>query len=187
MKPAIIVVDMVKDNFKEGSRHPITLGARAIFPNLQRLLEESHKRRFPVVFACDSFLKGDFIFKGRMKIHSLRGTEGSEVVDDLRPEATDIVLPKRRFSAFFKTDLDQTLRMLGVDTIIVTGITVEVCVLMTAMDGLSHDFSVILLEDCTASKNEAIHQACLNLYRDFALYPLFRVMTLEAFLKEVSL
>lgn len=187
MKPAIIVVDMVKDNFKEGSRHPITLRARAIIPNLQKLLEECHRRRFPVVFACDSFLKGDFIFKGRMKIHSLRGTEGSEVVDDLRPEATDIVLPKRRFSAFFKTDLDQTLRMLGVDTIIVTGITVEVCVLMTAMDGLSHDFSVILLEDCTASKNEATHQTCLDLYRDFALYPLFRVMTLEAFLKEVSL
>ncbi len=186
MKPAIIVVDMVKDNFKEGSRHPITLKARAILPNIQRLLKESRKRGLPVIFACDSFLKEDFIFKGRMKIHSLRGTTGSEVVDDLRPGATDIVLPKRRFSAFFKTDLDQTLRLLGVDTIIVTGITVEVCVLMTAMDGLSHDFSVILLEDCTASKNEEMHQACLNLYRDFSLYPLMRVMTLEAFLKEAT-
>ena len=187
MKPAIIVVDMVKDNLKEGSRHPITLEARAILPNLQRLLEASRKRGFPVIFACDSFLKEDFIFKGRMKIHSLRGTKGSEVVDDLKPEATDIVLPKRRFSAFFKTDLDQTLRMLGIDTIIVTGITVEVCVLMTAMDGLCHDFSVILLEDCTASKNEEMHRSCLNLYRDFALYPLLRVMTLEEFLRETTI
>jgi nicotinamidase-related amidase len=107
-------------------------------------------------------------------------------VDDLKPEPTDIVLPKRRFSAFFKTDLDQTLRMLGIDTIIVTGITVEVCVLMTVMDGLSHDFSAILLEDCTASKNREMHQSCLNLYRDFALYPLLRVMTLEEFLKAVT-
>ena len=186
MKPAIIVVDMVKDNIKEGSRHPITLEARSILPNLQRLLEESRKRGFPVIFACDSFLKEDFIFQGKMKIHSLRGTKGSEVVDDLKPEPTDIVLPKRRFSAFFKTDLDQTLRMLGIDTIIVTGITVEVCVLMTVMDGLSHDFSAILLEDCTASKNREMHQSCLNLYRDFALYPLLRVMTLEEFLKAVT-
>ena len=186
MKPAIIIVDMVKDNIKEGSRHPITLEARSILPNLQRLLEEGRKRGFPVIFACDSFLKDDFIFKGRMKVHSLRGTNGSEVVDELKPEPTDIVLPKRRFSAFFKTDLDQTLRMLGTDTIIVAGITVEVCVLMTVMDGLSHDFSAILLEDCTASKNKEMHQACLDLYRDFALYPLLRVMTLEEFLKETA-
>jgi nicotinamidase-related amidase len=186
MKPAVIVVDMVKDNIKEGSKHPITLEARSILPNLQRLLADSRKRRFPIIFACDSFLKEDFIFKGKMKIHSLRGTKGSEVADELRPELTDIVLPKRRFSAFFKTDLDQTLRVLGVDTIIVTGITVEVCVLMTAMDGLCHDFSVILLEDCTASKSKEIHQACLNLYRDFALYPLLRILTLDEFLKETA-
>ncbi len=186
MKPAIIVVDMLKDTFKEGSRLPITQEARQIIPNLQRLLNESRSRGFPIIFACDSFLKEDFIFKGRMKARSLRGTEDAEVIDDLKPEPTDMVLPKRRFSAFFKTDLDQTLRTLGVDTIVVTGITTECCVLTTAMDGLCHDFSVIILEDGCASRNRAIHEACLNLYRDFALYPLLRIMTLEEFIKEVS-
>ena len=186
MKPAIIVVDMVKDNLREGSRHPITLEARSILPNLRRLLEEGRRRGMPVIFACDSFFREDFIFKGRMKVHSLKGTQGSEVIDDLKPESTDIVLPKRRFSAFFKTDLDQTLRVMGVDTIVVAGITVEVCVLMTVMDGLCHDFSAILLEDCTASKNKEMHRACLSLYRDFALFPLLRVMSLEDFLKETA-
>jgi hypothetical protein len=57
---------------------------------------------------------------------------------------------------------------------------------MTAMDGLSHDFSVLLLEDCTASRSKDFHQGCLNLYRDFSLYPLLRIMTLDEFLKEVS-
>ena len=185
MKPAIIVVDMLKDNLKESSRNPFVQEGGAIIPNLQRLLKESRKRGFPIVFACDSFLKDDFIFKGRMKVHSLRGTKGAEVVDDLKPGPTDISLPKRRFSAFFKTDLDQTLRVLDVDTIIVTGITTEVCVLMTVMDGLSHDFSVILLEDCSASRSKEFHQGCLNLYRDFALYPLLRIMNLEEFLKEI--
>jgi len=186
MKPAIIVVDMLKDNLKESSRNPYFQEGRAIIPGLQRLLEEGRKKGFPIIFACDSFLKDDFIFKGRMKIHSLRGTKGAEVVDDLRPEPTDIILPKRRFSAFFKTDLDQTLRTLGVDTIVVTGVTTEVCVLMTVMDGLSHDFSAILLEDCSASRSKEFHQGCLNLYRDFALHPLLRIMNLEEFLKEVS-
>jgi nicotinamidase/pyrazinamidase len=186
MKPAIIVVDMLKDNLKENPRNPYLQEGRDIIPNLQRLLEESRKREFPIVFACDSFLKDDFIFKGRMKVHSLRGTKGAEVVDELKPELADIILPKRRFSAFFKTDLDQTLRTLGVDTIIVTGITTEVCVLMTVMDGLSHDFSVIILEDCSASRKKEFHQGCLNLYRNFALYPLLRIITLDEFLKEIQ-
>ncbi len=186
MKPAILVVDMVKDNLKEGSQHPITQAARGLLPVLQRLLEESRRRHFPIIFACDSFLKGDFIFRGKMKAHSLRGTKGSEVTEELKPEPSDLFLPKRRFSAFFKTDLDQTLRTLGVDTIVVTGITTEVCVLMTAMDGLCHDFSVIILEDGCASREKASHEACLNLYRDFALYPLLRIMTLDDFLREIS-
>jgi nicotinamidase/pyrazinamidase len=186
MKPAIIVVDMLKDNLKESPRNPYFQEGKAILPNLQKLLKEGRKRGFPVVFACDSFLEGDFIFNGRMKVHSLRGTKGAEVVDDLKPESTDILLPKRRFSAFFKTDLDQTLRTIGVDTIVVTGITTEVCVLMTVMDGLSHDFSAIILEDCSASRSKEFHQGCLTLYRDFALYPLLRMMTLKEFLKDIS-
>jgi nicotinamidase-related amidase len=186
VKPAIIVVDMLKDNLKESPRNPYLQEGKAIIPNLQRLLEEGRRRGFPIVFACDSFLEGDFIFKGRMKVHALRGTQGAEVVDDLKPEPKDIILPKRRFSAFFKTDLDQTLRMLGVDTIAVTGMTTEVCVLMTVMDGLCHDFQVIILEDCSASRKKEFHQGCLSLYRDFALYPLLRIMTLDEFINEVS-
>ncbi|MFB3884070.1 MAG: cysteine hydrolase family protein [Thermodesulfobacteriota bacterium] len=186
MKPAILVIDMLKDNFKESPRNPFLQEGRAILPNLKKLLGESRKKNFPIVFACDSFLTGDFIFKSRLKIHSIRGTKGAEVIDDLKPEPADFILPKRRFSAFFKTDLDQTLRMLGVDTIVVAGMTTEVCVLMTAMDGLCHDFSVILLEDCSASRSKEFHQGCLSLYRDSTLHPLLRVMTLDELMKEIS-
>jgi hypothetical protein len=37
-------------------------------------------------------LEGDFIFKGKMKVHALRGTTGAEVADDLKPEPTDVIL-----------------------------------------------------------------------------------------------
>jgi len=73
-----------------------------------------------------------------------------------------------------------------VDTIVVTGMTAEVCVLMTVMDGLCHDFSAILLEDCTASRSKEVHQGCLNLYRDFVLYPLLKMMSLDEFIREAS-
>ena len=177
---------MVKDTFKEESKYPIKQEGKAILPYLQRLLKESRKRGLPIIFACDSFLKEDFIFTGKMKPHSLRGTTGSEVMDELKMEPSDIFLPKRRFSAFFKTDLDQTLRTFGVDTIVVMGVTAEYCVLTTAIDGVCHDFYAIILEDCTASYKKEIHDTCLNLYRKTALFPLLRVMTLDQFLQETS-
>lgn len=93
-------------------------------------------------------------------------------------------MAKRRFSAFFKTDLDQTLRTLTVDAVVVAGIATHVCVLMTAMDALSHDFHSIIVEDCCAAHKKEVHRAALELYRDFALYPLLRILSLEEFLKE---
>ena len=182
MNPAIIVVDMLKDNFKKGT--PITTEALGIIPHIKRLLDHGRNRTWPIIFACDSFLEGDFIFQGRMKPHSIRGTRGTEVIEDLNPLATDSILQKRRFSAFFKTDLDQTLRTQAVDTVVIAGISTHVCVLLTALDALSHDFRSVIIEDCCAAHKKEVHQAVLNLYRDFPLYPLFRILSLEEFLAE---
>ncbi len=184
MNPAIIVVDMLKDNFKKDAHFSITAEALNIIPNIKRLLDHGRRRAWPIIFACDSFLEGDFIFGGRMKPHSIRGTKGTEVIEDLNPLTTEMVLEKRRFSAFLKTDLDQTLRTLKVDTVVVAGISTHVCVLMTAMDALSHDFHSIIIEDCCAAHKKEVHQAALELYRDFALYPLLRIMNLKEFLKQ---
>ncbi len=184
MNPAIIVVDMLRDNFKKEAHFSITSEAMQIIPNIKKLLDHGRGRAWPIIFACDSFLERDFIFQGRMKPHSIRGTKGAEVIGDLNPLATEMVLAKRRFSAFFKTDLDQTLRTLTVDAVVVAGIATHVCVLMTAMDALSHDFHSIIVEDCCAAHKKEVHRAALELYRDFALYPLLRILSLEEFLKE---
>jgi nicotinamidase/pyrazinamidase len=185
MKPAIIVVDMVKDNFHDEDHLPITAQARAIIPALYRLLEESRQRGIPIIFACDSFLEGDFIFQGKMKAHSLRGTKGAEVLEDLDQAPTDIFLPKRRFSAFFKTDLDMTLRLLQIDTVAVTGMATHFCVLTTAMDALCHDFRAVIIEDCSAAPTPEMHQRTLDNYRRNPLHPLLRVMDSTAFLLEL--
>ncbi len=186
MRAAVIVVDMLKDSFKEEHRLPITKEAKPIIPRINNLLKEARTLGLPVIFACDSFLPDDFIFKGKMKPHSLRGTEGAEIIDELEVGEEDEILPKRRFSAFFKTDLDQTLRTWGIDTVAICGIATTVCVLMTAMDALSHDFSAFILEDCCAAHKQEVHETTLENYRKFALYPLFRIMTSEEFLGEVE-
>ena len=186
MKPAVIIIDMVKDTLDSSHTTPIATCGRAIVPAINRLTEEARKRSIPIIFSTDSFLDGDFIFKGKMKEHSIRGTEGAEVADQLVRRPTDIWLPKRRFSAFFKTDLDQTLRLYGVDTVAVTGIATHWCVLCTVMDALCHDFSAFFIEDCCASHKPEVHENTLNTYRNNPLYPLLQVMTTDAFFQKLG-
>ena len=186
MKTAVIVVDMLKDNLKEGN-HPVALDqARAIIPNINRLTEMARRNNLPVVFANDSFLPGDFIFQGRMQEHALRGTEGAQVSDELYQKDGDIHLPKRRFSAFFKTDLDQTLRLHGVGGVAIAGINSQWCVLQTAFDAVANDFCAFIISDCCASFRADVHETTMNLYRKNALQPLFQVMELAEFEQIVS-
>jgi nicotinamidase-related amidase len=117
-----------------------------------------------------------------MKPHCIRGTAGARPAACLEAEATDIVLPKRRFSAFFKTDLDQTLRTMQIDTVGVAGINTHFCVITTALDAICHDFSTVLLEDLSAAYKPEIHAAFMDAYRKSAIYPLLRVATGDEFL-----
>jgi nicotinamidase-related amidase len=73
-----------------------------------------------------------------------------------------------------------------VDTVVLTGINSHWCVLSSAFDALSNDFRTYILEDCSASYSEEIHRAAMNMYRSNPLYPLFKIMTLEEFLKELN-
>ena len=79
----------------------------------------------------------------------VRDTWNTEIVDELRPEASDIVLYKNHYSGFFQTDLDKRLKRLGTRTIIFTGCTTSVCVESTLRDAMFRDYSPVLLADCS--------------------------------------
>jgi nicotinamidase-related amidase len=176
-KPAFLIVDMLKDNFDESKNLPITPLAREIISPINDLIRLFRNEGWPVVFPTDAFHEDDFIFKGRMKPHSLAGTEGAEVIDELDRKKEDLWLPKPVFSAFFKTNLDAWLREREITLCAVAGIATNVCVLTTVMDAVSHGFKAALLEDCSAALNKNIHQQILAVYRRNPLHPLLRVMT----------
>jgi nicotinamidase-related amidase len=184
MKPAVLIIDMLEDSFNENHNNPVTPFALEIVPRINRLTEAAREREVPVIFSMDSFLPGDFIFKGKMREHSIRGTAGAEVYRGLTQEKGDIYSRKRRFSAFYKTDLDQTLRLLGVDTVALTGINSHWCVLSSALDALANDFRAYIIEDCSASYNRQVHETAMDLYRKNPLFPLFKILKLEEFLRE---
>jgi nicotinamidase-related amidase len=179
MKPAIVVIDMLNDNITRNPESKISREARKIIPRIKTLVERGRSRGIPVVFACDSYRINDFIFEGRGKPVCIEGTRGAEVIDELRPQNGDIVIKKRRFSAFFRTDLDLTLRRTGCDTILLCGITTQFCVLATAIDGICCDFRVVLVKDCCASHDTDIHSKLMAMYQTTLLYPLLRVMAID--------
>jgi nicotinamidase-related amidase len=176
-KPALLIIDMVKDNFDESANLPITPQARQILGPINRLIRQFRSHAWPVIFATDAYHRRDFIFKGRMKPHSLAGTPGGEVVAELDRRETDLWLPKPRFSAFFQTGLADHLRENEVTLCAVAGVATHFCVLTTTLDALCHDFKAVLLEDCCAAPSPEIHARTLALYRRNPLYPLLQVMS----------
>lgn len=175
--PALLIIDMVKDNFDKSRNLPITPFAKKIIDPLNYLVDEFRKHKWPVVFSTDAFHREDFIFKGRMSPHSLSGTQGAEVVDQLDKRDDDFWLPKPRFSAFFNTGLEDWLHERAVTLCAVGGISTHFCVLTTVMDAICHDFKAVLLEDCSAASSQSVHEQTLACYRKNSLYPLLRVMT----------
>ncbi len=84
--------------------------------------------------------------------HCIAGTEGSEIIDELEvAPGGDKIIKKRRYSAFFGTDLDLYLREKGVDEIHLVGVNTNICVLYTAADGRNINYRVIIYEQGVAS------------------------------------
>lgn len=184
-KPALLIIDMVKDNFVDEKRLSVTLSAKQTIDPINHLIGNFREHQWPVVFSTDAFHKDDFIFTGRMKPHSIAGTTGAEVIDALDKKAQDLWLPKPRFSAFFNTDLNEWLKDREITLCAVAGIATNFCVLTTAMDALCHDFKAVILEDCSAAFSEKIHQQTLDNYRKNPLFPLFKILTSQELMAEL--
>jgi nicotinamidase/pyrazinamidase len=180
-RPALLIIDMVKDNFDEKRGLPITPLAKKIIDPINTVIRDFRKAGWPIVFSTDAFHETDFIFTGRMTPHSLAGSTGGEVIDELDRLEGDLWLPKPRFSAFFRTNLHQWLKERRVTLCAVAGIATNFCVLTTAMDAICHDFKTVVLADCSAAATREIHEQTLHLYQRNSLYPLFQVLTVNEF------
>jgi nicotinamidase-related amidase len=85
---------------------------------------------------------------GRESRVLIRDTWDTDIVPELKPQANDIVIYKTRFSGFYKTDLDATLKKFGIKYLIVTGVTTSICVESTVRDAMFRDYLCIMLSDC---------------------------------------
>lgn len=87
---------------------------------------------------------------GRESRVLIRDTWNTDILSELTPNASDIMIYKNRFSGFYQTDLDEVLKRRGIKYLIVTGCTTSVCVESTIRDAMFRDYSCVLPADCTA-------------------------------------
>jgi len=85
---------------------------------------------------------------GRESRILIRDTWNTDIVDELKPQPDDVVVYKNRFSGFYETELDATLKKLRIKYLIITGCTTSVCVEATVRDAMYRDYSCVLLQDC---------------------------------------
>lgn len=185
-KPALLVIDMIKDNFDVSKNMPITQFARGIIKPLNTLIQLFRRKGFPIVFSTDAFTAQDFFFTGRMKPHSLKGSNGADIIEELDCHPSDYWQQKPSMSAFFKTGLEDWLRRRGVTICAVAGIATQFCVLATAIDALCNDFKVVMLEDCTAAGSQEIQNSIVSIYQKNPLYPLFRIASSGMLVHELN-
>ncbi|MEM1610262.1 MAG: isochorismatase family cysteine hydrolase [Sulfolobales archaeon] len=153
LKPALIVIDMNKDFVygKLGNER-----AKKLVPRLKELIERARESSIPVIYVGDAHLPSD----PEIRIwgeHSMKGTTGAEIVDELKPREGDYILEKRAYSAFHETGLDMLLRSLGIDTVILTGLHTNICVRHTAADAFFKGYRIIVPRDAVDAFTEKEH------------------------------
>lgn len=159
---AIVILDMVK-HF-ENKEH-----VKKIIPNIQTVLKAAKESGTPVVYVCDMHRPTDKLYfeLSGYEPHCLIGTNSGDVIDEIKPEKPDLIVRKRNLSGFHATDLEITLRAMGVDRIILAGASTDGCILFTGADGYQRYFHVSILNDCTSSgRGSDWHEWALKLMKN---------------------
>jgi ureidoacrylate peracid hydrolase len=105
-------------------------------------------------------LRQDREFQKRAE-HCIEGTWGADVVEELKAQQGDFTIKKSRFSGFYQTDLDLTLKDLKIDTVIVVGVVTNICVRCTIHDAFFRGYKIIVPEDCVMATGEREQESSL--------------------------
>jgi isochorismate hydrolase len=162
-RAALLVVDM-QEYFREISR--------PILHNLRKLMSACRDEQIPLIYTQHGYTDpqkeagmlnewwGDAIVKG---------TPAWKWILETAPHEEDMIIPKTRYSAFYQTELEGHLRLLGIEDLLIAGVMTNLCCETTARDGFMRDFRIFFLTDGTATVLDDYHTATLrNLAYGFA-------------------
>lgn len=162
--PALLIVDII-NGFTDPTC-PLGSDADSIVNANSQLLNAFHERNYPVFLTTVVYDNDEqaSVFRARVPALNLvtRGSHWCAIDPRLPLLGSDVLLEKTHASAFHGTDLAERLRREGVDSLIVTGLTTSGCVRASAVDGLQHNFKVVIPNEATGDRDTKAHHA--NLY-----------------------
>ena len=162
--PALILVDFVEAYFDESS--PLYAGVDDALASALRIREAARAADIPVVYTNVVYTEGGadggvFFRKVPVLEAFVAGNPLGAWPAGLEPAENELVVSKQYPSAFFGTQLAETLRAEGIDTLIITGLTTSGCIRATCVDAMSHGFVPIVVADACGDRHESPHRANL--------------------------
>lgn len=144
---------------------------RRCIPHCKRLIESARRAGVPVIFVKYEY-RADYkdggvliqkISPSRRDVgYVVEGSWDAQIIDELTVTENDIVVKKARFGAFYATTLESVLRSLKIETLVVCGVTAQVCVGTTARDAAQRDYQVVIASDATEEVNALWKQTALD-------------------------
>lgn len=167
--PVLIVVDIQggSGNAPEGSGGIPMMGGRAErIPRVQKLIAGCREAGIPVVWIQEvhkpSLIDIGRELDGSEGPHCIEGEDSTEIAAYLDPRPEEFLIRKRRYSAFFGTELEIVLKAYKADTVLLIGGLTDVCIHYTAVDAHQHDYRVRVLTDCVGGSTPRAHQNALE-------------------------
>jgi nicotinamidase-related amidase len=165
-RPALIVIDMVNDFLEKWAPTPKQQLVRSINDLVGLMRQLDH----PIIWVRQEFepdLRDAFPeMKAKGIRITIKGTIGCEIASGLATAPSDTVVIKKRYSAFFGTQLDQMLHRLTPDALILAGINTHACVRMTAIDAYQRDWKIVVAADCVDSYDREHHDISMKYMKD---------------------
>lgn len=158
---ALLIVDLVSSwDFEDAEK--LTAGALRIAPHIAALKGRCTRRGVPAVYVNDNRGRWRSDFRQIVRLAADSGSVGRAIcVDSLPPREDDYSVLKPKHSGFFATPLDLLLRHLRAKRLMVTGISTDQCILLTAMEAQMRDYEVVVPRDCVATQTPARHARAL--------------------------
>jgi len=169
-RSVLLVIDMQNDFVLDGAVMQVTEAKKQI-PAIKQLISKCREHKLPVIYTIQEtdpvYCPLEVAAIPKLAAEGMRkDTGGQQIIAELTPMPDDIIIKKRRFSAFYQTDLEIILRNIRgsnvVDTVIICGTVTNICCESTARDAFFRDYKVVFGTDiCSANTPEA-HAATLN-------------------------
>jgi len=195
-KTAMLFFDIL-NIYYHGATHETDERRRLVVANAVRLRDAARKTAIPILFVQpnhrpDGATDGPIVTDTDMQLRpwpngqcapktspASTGSWEAQIIDELKPDPTDYIVPKFRWSAFYQTYLDLALRARGIDTIILSGGSTEIGIASTVYAARDMDYSFIIARDaCLGSSVE-----CHNMLMDKVFPRMARILSTDQVLE----